>query len=464
MHTVHKLSVLAASITLALTATAPQAASPVGYGASVTGGGSKTAVTASTLAAIQSAIDSYSGSGGLVIKYTGTFDYTTITDVCAQHSKSVQEVAIKNKNDITIFGADGSSANFGIRIKGSSSNIIVQNMTIGLLPGGDDNGDIIGIEGTASKVWIDHNTLFSSNQECSGTGDTMFDGMIDIKADTDNITISYNYMHDHHKLMLGGSSDSDNYNRRVTLHHNWIDTVGSRTPMDRFGTYHIFNNYYNNVTVSGINVRMGGIALIEANYFENSANPVTSRDSDTIGYWDLRNNYVGTGITWDSTGVNATNWTTSKTFSATLGYTYTLDSPALVKCIAKATAGAGKSLATTSSGCGSSSSSSSSAASSASSSSSSSSSSTSSSSSSAASSSASSAPTLSGTGDYPDGFTKCAALGETCSVKSGTGWVAFGRKGSWVAKYVGVGNSIACTVAAFGSDPVGNPNKCSYQK
>jgi pectate lyase len=288
--------------------------------------------------------------------------------------------------------------------------------------------------------------------------------MIDIKADTDNITISYNYMHDHHKLMLGGSSDSDNYNRRVTLHHNWIDTVGSRTPMDRFGTYHIFNNYYNNVTVSGINVRMGGIALIEANYFENSANPVTSRDSDTIGYWDLRNNYVGTGITWDSTGVNATNWTTSKTFSATLGYTYTLDSPALVKCIAKATAGAGKSLATTSSGCGSSSSSSSSAASSASSSSSSSSSSTSSSSSSAASSSASSAPTLSGTGDYPDGFTKCAALGETCSVKSGTGWVAFGCKGSWVAKYVGVGNSIACTVAAFGSDPVGNPNKCSYQK
>jgi pectate lyase len=41
--------------------------------------------------------------------------------------------------------------------------------------------------------------------------------------------------------------------------------------------------------------------------------------------------------------------------------------------------------------------------------------------------------------------------------------VAFGRKGSWVAKNVGIGNSIACTVAAFGSEPNGNPDKCSYQ-
>jgi len=49
-------------------------------------------------------------------------------------------------------------------------------------------------------------------------------------------------------------------------------------------------------------------------------------------------------------------------------------------------------------------------------------------------------------------------------VPSGSGWVAFGRKGNWVSKYVGVGKSAACTVEAFGSDPKGNPNKCSYQK
>ncbi|MFT3734285.1 MAG: glycosyl hydrolase 53 family protein [Rhodocyclaceae bacterium] len=87
----------------------------------------------------------------------------------------------------------------------------------------------------------------------------------------------------------------------------------------------------------------------------------------------------------------------------------------------------------------------------------------SSSSSKASSSAASSQPPLTGTGDYPDGFSKCADLDGTCSVSKGTGWVAFGRKGKWVAKYVGVGKSIACTVSAFGSDPGGSPNKCAIQ-
>ncbi len=336
-------------LVMAAVAAATQAAvaGPVGYGASVTGGGSKAAVNAATMAAIQSAINGYSGSGGLVINYTGTFNFASITNVCTQHSKSVTEVAIKNKNDITIKGANGSSANFGIRIKGSSSNIIVQNMTIGLVPGGDNNGDIIGIEGTANKIWIDHNNLFTSNKDCSGTGDTMYDGMIDIKKATNNITVSYNHLHDHHKVMLGGSSDSDTSNRHVTVHHNWFENVGSRTPMDRAGTYHIYNNYYNNVITSGINIRLGGIALIESNYFENTASPVTSRDSKAIGFWDLRNNFIGTGITWSgagSPGANATSWTTTKAFG-TVPYSYTLTAAASVKAKVMATAGAGTNLA-----------------------------------------------------------------------------------------------------------------------
>ncbi len=338
-------SVLAIAVVAAATQAA--VAGPVGYGASVTGGGSKTAVNANSMAAIQSAINSYSGSGGLVINYTGTFNFASITDVCAQHSKPVTEVDISGKNDITIKGANGSSANFGIRIKGSSHNIIVQNMTIGLVPGGDNNGDIVGIEGTANNIWIDHNNFFTSNKTCAGTGDTMYDGMIDIKNSTNNITVSYNRLHDHHKVMLGGSSDSDSFNRHVTVHHNWFENVSARTPMDRFGTYHVYNNYYNNVTSSGINVRMGGIALIESNYFENIANPVTSRDSSAIGYWDLRNNFIGTGITWSgagSPGANATSWATTKAFG-TVPYSYTLTAASGVKTKVMATAGAGTNLA-----------------------------------------------------------------------------------------------------------------------
>ncbi|MFT3733813.1 MAG: polysaccharide lyase family 1 protein [Rhodocyclaceae bacterium] len=487
-----KPAVLAAAVLAASQAFA----GPVGYGAATTGGGSKSAVTVTSLSAAQSAIDSYDGSSGLVLNYTGTFNFSSISDPCAQHSKSAQILEVKNKSNITIKGANGSSANFGIHIVGASNNVIVQNMTIGLLPGGEA-ADSISIEGNSSgapsTIWIDHNTIFSKLVDCSGAGDASFDGAMDNKKGAKNITYSYNYIHDHQKVALNGHSDSDSTNASMTAtyHHNRFENVKSRLPLQRMGKTHSYNNYYANVSTSGINVRMGGVALIESNYFENVKNPVTSRDSDSIGYWDLRNNYVGSGITWDtpdSATVNATGWTTTKSFGST-GYSYSVDSAACVKSIVIATAGAGTNLATTASCSGNSSSSSSVASSSssskasssvassssskasssvASSSSSKASSSAASSSSSKASSSAASssgsAPVLTGTGDYPDGFSKCADLGGTCSVSSGTGWVAFGRKGNWVTKKVTVGSSIACTVAAFGSDPGGNPNKCSYQK
>ncbi|MFT3733814.1 MAG: polysaccharide lyase family 1 protein [Rhodocyclaceae bacterium] len=486
-----------AVIAAAVLAASQVQAGPVGYGAATTGGGSKTAVNVSTLSAMQSAIDAYDGSSGLVLNYTGTFNFASITDVCAQWQKSAQTLEVKNKSNITIKGANGSSANFGIHVAGSASNIIIQNMTIGLLQGGE-SADSISLEGMSSgapsNIWVNHNTIFASLTECSGAGDASFDGGIDLKKGVKNVTISYNYVHDYQKVSLNGYSDSDTAHdaARTTYHNNRFEAVKSRLPLQRRGLTHIFNNYFNDVHTSGINVRMGGQSLIESNYFENVANPVTSRDSSAVGYWDLRNNYVGAGITWtvpESTSnpyVNATNWSTTKAFGST-GYSYSVSPAACVKALAIATAGAGTNLATTGGSCTATSSSSSSAAASsvassaassvASSSSSSkasssaassvaSSSSSSRASSSAASSAASSsgsAPVLSGTGDYPTGFSKCADEAGTCSVTAGTGWVAYGRKGKWVTKYVGVGKSIACTVAAFGSDPGGNPNKCSTQ-
>ncbi|WP_018610101.1 glycoside hydrolase family 5 protein [Uliginosibacterium gangwonense] len=79
-------------------------------------------------------------------------------------------------------------------------------------------------------------------------------------------------------------------------------------------------------------------------------------------------------------------------------------------------------------------------------------------------SSSNSGSTTTSTSDYPSGYAKCANEGSSCKVKSGTGSVAFGAKGKWVYKTVTVSKSIACTVAAFGSDPlVGSSKKCSYQ-
>jgi pectate lyase len=339
---------------------APQT-TPQGYGKGTTGGGSASPKKVDSLAALQSAIDAYGGSGGLVLEYTGKFDFKSITDPCGQHTKDAQILEIKSKNDISILGAEGSAANFGIHIAAASSNIIVRNMTIGLTPGGDAS-DIISIEGmsggTPSKIWIDHNEMFTSMATCAGAGDTAFDGMLDIKKGADNITVSYNYMHDHAKVTLNGFSDSDDQVRHVTFHHNLFERVGSRVPLQRNGFSHVVNNYLLNVSTSGINVRMGGKSLVEANYFEKVANPVTARDSDAVGFWDLRNNNLKSaadvapgnafGITWtagNSGTVNATDWETTAAYPA-LGYEFTAQPFQCIHDGLRAAAGAGKGLAT----------------------------------------------------------------------------------------------------------------------
>ena len=333
---------------------------PLGYGQATTGGASSTAVTADTMDAIQAAIDAYSGSGGLTIRYTGKFDFATISDPCTQWNLAAQIVEIKKKNDITLLGADGSAANFGIHIASSSSNIIVRNMTFGLLPGGG-SADAISLEGMSggvpTNVWIDHNELFSSMAACAGAGDSSFDGLIDLKKGADNVTISYNYLHDHHKVSLNGYSDSDTAVRHITYHHNIFDNIGSRTPLQRGGYSHLLNNYFNKVETSGANIRMSGYSLIEGNYFENAHNPVTSRDSSAIGYWELRGNNIASpadftkfGITWGTSSStpskDATDWTTTATFPEALGYTYSVDPVQCLKDGLSSVAGAGKGLAT----------------------------------------------------------------------------------------------------------------------
>ena len=102
---------------------------------------------------------------------------------------------------------------------------------------------------------------------------------------------------------------------------------------------------------------MGGYSLIEGNWFEDSKNIITSRDSPDQGWWEIKpsNNILVSadfskyGITWgtsDATLKNADDWTTTKAFPVALGYTYKVDSAQCVKDGLAAVAGAGKGLAT----------------------------------------------------------------------------------------------------------------------
>jgi len=357
------------------------------------------------------------GAYPLIITYTGNEDALIAqivkdSTIDANHncpaphwSDTYRYVEVKGYTaGITIQGANGSSANFGIVINGGSSNVVVKNMKIGALGGASSDADMFRID-SASNVLIDHNEMFAVNNECNGSpdGDLTFESAIDIKKASHNITVSYNYIHDSKKVGLDGSSSTDiDGGREITYHHNYYKNVNARLPLQRGGWIHVYNNLYDGITSSGINTRQAGYALIERNYFQNAVNPVVCfyDDGSNCGFWDLRNNnilspsdFATYNVTWTtpaSGDKSASAWTTSAVFPKTLTYTYEPVTAQCVKDKLASYAGVGKNGAVlTAAACGTSSSSSSVASSSSSSAASSSSSVASSSSSSAASSSSS---------------------------------------------------------------------------
>ena len=280
----------------------------------------------------------------------------------AHWNDAYRKVEIKDFTaGVTIIGANGSSANFGITI-GNSSNVVVRNMKIGALGGANSDADMFRIDGS-SNIWIDHNEMFAVNNECNGSpdGDLTFESAIDIKKNSQNITVSYNYIHDSKKVGLDGHTQSNgttDFQRTITYHHNYYKNVNARLPLLRGGWVHAYNNLYDGITGSGINVRAGGLVLVENNWFQNSNNPVTCRyDTVGCGKWELVGNNTKSAadnatynISWDSAGsggINADTWTSTTTFPRSkLTYTY---SPASAQCVKNGllnVVGVGKNLAT----------------------------------------------------------------------------------------------------------------------
>ncbi len=110
-----------------------------------------------------------------------------------------------------------------------------------------------------------------------------------------------------------GSLDSGH--EKVTYHHNWFSNVNSRTPSLRFGTGHIYNNFFDTVS-DGVHSRMGAQMLIENNVFRNTTTAVrTTGESTQDGYANIRGNDFGGA---------AVNITQVGTFT-TAPYAYTLD-------------------------------------------------------------------------------------------------------------------------------------------
>jgi len=176
----------------------------------------------------------------------------------------------------------------------------------------------------SSNVWIDHVDV-SSNRDHDKD---YYDGLIDITHASDYVTVSNSYIHDHWKACLIGHSDSNSAEDKghliVTMHNNYFANLNSRGPSFRFGTGHMFNNYYSSVS-DGINTRDGAQLLVESNQFVDSSKPLYSTDA-------------GYAVSVDNDFGGASNTASAGTLK-TVPYSYTKLGSAKVKAAVVGVAG-----------------------------------------------------------------------------------------------------------------------------
>lgn len=206
-------------------------------------------------------------------------------------------ILVKIGSNTTIIGLTENSGLKGadLLIQGTS-NIVIRNMilqdAIDPFPhheeydGYNAENDLISII-NGSNIWIDHCTLQDTivvgleNYPHVKLGDgcdekyQIYDGALDLKGSSTNITISYCHIRNHDKTMLWGSGDSESFSgkRFISFHHNYLENCKQRLPLIRNSYVHIFNNYWNHSSDSlyksdqAIQTRAGSNVISEGNYF-----------------------------------------------------------------------------------------------------------------------------------------------------------------------------------------------------
>ena len=190
----------------------------------------------------------------------------------ASQAAQAARVRIRVPPNTTLIGMGAEATLIGawLDIRGNGAaqpmNVIVRNITFqdtaDCFPEWSPNDGITGNWNAqydsisvshATHVWIDHNR-FADLRTRDDTQPMYFahryqvhDGLLDITNESDLVTVSWNHFSSHDKTMLIGNSDSaaeDREQLRVTLHHNYFDGTGQRTPRVRYGKVHVYNNLY----------------------------------------------------------------------------------------------------------------------------------------------------------------------------------------------------------------------------
>jgi pectate lyase len=282
-------------------------------GGGTTGGKGGASVTVSSFAAL---MDAAGRTEPLIVQISGKLSAASRINVTS------------NK---TIVGVGSTAELDGVELDlRGARNVIVRNLSLHSVLASTADGDALHLRDT-QNVWIDHCDLYAADPASQPDKD-LYDGLVDIRDASAFITVSWCKFSDHWKCSLVGSSDSDDYDRRTTYHHNYFRNLVSRLPSYRFGKGHVFNNYYVDISSSAVNSRMGAVLRVEGNVFERVKNPIVSLDSAAVGFWEVADNQF----------IDCTGTTTTSTGSFTPPYSYALESSAVIKAEVLQYSGVGK--------------------------------------------------------------------------------------------------------------------------
>ncbi len=238
--------------------------------------------TTQTFTGLQAIINAYQkglDSTPLAIRIVGTIRDSDM-DAFGSSAEGLQIKGKSNSTPMNItlegVGDDAAIWGFGILVRNALS-VELRNFAVMLCM-----DDCISLDTDNSHVWVHHVDFFYGN--AGGDSDqAKGDGSIDIKGDSQYITVSYCHFWDSGKCSLCGMKSESGPNW-ITYHHNWFDHSDSRHPRIRTMSVHIYNNYFDGNAKYGVGVTSGGNAFVENNYFRNCKYPmmISKQGSDNL--------------------------------------------------------------------------------------------------------------------------------------------------------------------------------------
>ena len=227
-----------------------------------------------TITGLQSIIDAYQkgeDTTPIVFRIIGKVSLSDLDRI----SSSAEGLQIKGKGahsemNMTFEGVgdDATVYGFGFLLRNTKS---VEFRNFAIMRCLDD---AMSLDTDNSHVWIHNMDLFYGKK--GGAADqAKGDGTVDIKGDSQYITVAYNRFWDNGKASMCGmtSESGPNY---ITYHHNWFDHSDSRMARIRTMSVHMYNNYYQHNDVYGIGATSGSSVFMESNYFDATKRPIMS--------------------------------------------------------------------------------------------------------------------------------------------------------------------------------------------